>query len=72
LHLLLLLLLQVFTNTAAALPCELGPDGRTPVTSTTTTTPSRAQGPDWCGPLSKFQQAWAQRVWSAKQQAAQQ
>jgi hypothetical protein len=62
---------QVFTNTAAALPCELGPDGRTPLTPDTGATAPRAQGPDWVGPLSKFQQAWGQRVWAAKQQAQQ-
>lgn len=68
------LLLQVFTNTAAALPCELGPDddaaGRgSAAAGESSSQPGSNRRPflDWL-PASKYQLAWAQRVNAAKQQ----
>jgi hypothetical protein len=64
---LVLLFVQVFTNTAAALPCELGPDGCTPVSGAQQQQQQQQQmgGSEWL-PISKFQRAWAQRVQGAK------
>lgn len=48
--------LNLFTNTAAALPAELGPDGCTPLPR------KQKQGAlQWLQP-SKYQRAWAQRM----------
>ena len=48
--------LQFFTSTAAALPCEVGPDGRPLMRK------QQQQGwQQWLQP-SKYQQAWARRM----------
>eukprot|EP00955_Chlamydomonas_euryale_P088299 364365-Chlamydomonas_euryale.AAC.16 len=56
-------LLQFFTSTAAALPCELGPDGKTPVKR------AQAQPSAWQPFLkpSKYEQAWQRRVQAQKE-----
>lgn len=56
---------QVFTNTAAALPCELGPQ-EIPAGSRAAQQNKPANMFDWL-PMSKYQAAWAQRVVSTKQ-----
>lgn len=61
----------MFTNTAAALPCELGADDEVPPGSAAARS-SRSGGGgmlDWL-PASKYQVAWAQRVVRSKQRQA--
>jgi hypothetical protein len=62
--------LQVFTNTAAALPCELAPDDEAAAASAAARKSSSRPLLDWL-PASKYQVAWAQRVMGAKQQQQQ-
>lgn len=61
-------LLQVFTNTASALPCELGPDDQvTGAHGSDQRTNKQPKGMlDWL-PASKYQMAWAHRIFGAKQ-----
>lgn len=56
---------QVFTNTAAALPCELG-NQEIPPGSRAAQQRKPGHAFDWL-PMSKYQAAWAQRVVSSKQ-----
>jgi hypothetical protein len=52
---------QFFTSTAAALPCELGPDGKTPVRGSQQEQQQKAgEWQSWLQP-SRFQAAWARR-----------
>lgn len=67
---LLLVMLQVFTNTAAALPCELAPDDEAAAASAAARKSSSRPIIDWL-PASKYQVAWAQRVMGAKQRQQQ-
>jgi hypothetical protein len=62
--------LQVFTNTAAALPCELAPDDEAAAASAAARKASSRPLLDWL-PASKYQMAWAQRVMGAKQRQQQ-
>ncbi|KAF8070968.1 YLMG2 [Scenedesmus sp. PABB004] len=75
-------LLSVFTNTAAALPCELGPDGgdggdapdgAAAGAARRGAAPGAARRAplDWL-PMSRYQAAWAARVAGARGQRAQQ
>eukprot|EP00878_Enallax_costatus_P002114 GHUV01002282.1.p1 GENE.GHUV01002282.1~~GHUV01002282.1.p1 ORF type:complete len:198 (+),score=52.08 GHUV01002282.1:249-842(+) len=61
-------LLSVFTNTAAALPCELGPDDEVAGASNSSQRANKQPKGmlDWL-PASKYQRAWAQRMFGAKQ-----
>lgn len=61
-------LLSVFTNTAAALPCELGSDEEPPAgTRSNQHTPRHPKGMlDWL-PVSRYQLAYAQRLLGGKQ-----
>jgi hypothetical protein len=61
----------VFTNTAAALPCELGPQEVPAGSRAAQATNKRSHAFDWL-PMSKYQAAWAQRVVGSKQQQQQQ
>lgn len=58
-------LLSVFTNTAAALPCEMGPQ-EIPPGSRAAQQRQGGHAFDWL-PMSKYQAAWAQRVGRSKQ-----
>lgn len=62
--------LQVFTNTAAALPCELGPQEIPAGSRAAQQANKRTHAFDWL-PMSKYQAAWAQRVVGSKQQQQQ-
>lgn len=62
---------QVFTNTAAALPCELAPDDEAAAAAAAARKSSSSRAPlDWL-PASKYQLAWAQRVFNTKQRQQQ-
>jgi hypothetical protein len=61
---------QVFTNTAAALPCELGAPDDAPAGSRAAARPAPRALMDWL-PVSKYQAAWAHRVAASKQQQQQ-
>jgi hypothetical protein len=61
---------QVFTNTAAALPCEMGPQ-EIPPGSRAAQQRQGGHAFDWL-PMSKYQAAWAQRVGRSKQRQQEQ
>ena len=54
---------QFFTSAAEALPCELGPDGKTPVRAVQK--PQQEGLASWMQP-SKYQQVWANRMAAQK------
>lgn len=60
---------QVFTNTAAALPCDMG--GEIPPGSRAAQRGKPGHAFDWL-PMSKYQAAWAQRVCKSKQRQQEQ
>ncbi len=61
--------LQFFTNAAAALPAELGPDQRTSLVKQLPAV-EESHKRSW-QPISRFQRAWARRVAAAQQRQQQ-